>query len=517
MWLQNSIKRKIVATVGVCFLGTIFFIAGYCIYTMHSIITQEKDDAYSLQLQTIHASLQKRFDKLVSSGMAELYEKKYQQSQIDELSDAYYQEGITSYPFIVDSNHYVVMHPTLSTDSHAFQMSESFKELMSQGHGQGSFSLEDRKYWAVFKRFEPWDWTVVYSIAKQDKYRAVNVFMRTMITILLVVIAVTGLIMYNLIRKLMAPLATMATVMQEIATGDLTRRVKVAGHDEMRQLADHFNAMVHNLKEILANAQSVARQVTDSGQEIHLVSEKQANGAAEQAQAVSETAAAAAELSKASEHIGEHIQAISHMAERILGGMSKIKTTTDQTNQILVSLNEKSKQIGTITKLIDNVADQTNLLAVNAAIEAARAGEQGRGFTVVADQIGKLADSTGKSTKDITALVELIQHEMSSATLAMEKSIAEVDEEIELTKESAATSQEIAASVSQQIRGSQQIAHSMADIEATMQDMVDGAQRSALAADNLNTLSNALKQSIVQFKADGESIEPAVGVAENDA
>ncbi len=287
---------------------------------------------------------------------------------------------------------------------------------------------------------------------------------------------------------------------KDVADGNLTQSLKANGTDEIGMLATHFNGMVGNLKEILSRIQGVAVQITSTGQEIRSISEAQASGATEQSSAVSETSSAAAELSKTSEQIGENIKTISQMANHVLTGMEKIKEATDQTNQILTSLNDKSKQIGNITELIDDVADQTNLLAVNASIEAARAGEQGRGFTVVADQISKLADSTAKSTKDITSLVEMIQHEMSNAIIAMEQSLVGVEEEIQLAKDSAAKSREIAMSANQQISGSRQIADAMASIDRTMKDIVVGAQRSASSASQLTGLADELRDSMTCFK-----------------
>ena len=292
---------------------------------------------------------------------------------------------------------------------------------------------------------------------------------------------------------------------KDVAEGDLTRSIAATRGDEIGMLAEHFNAMVTNLKEILGQVQGVALRIGTAGQEIQKVSETQAVSAQDQSSAVSQTTSAASELSKSSEQIGENTRTISQMAGHVLAGMEKIKAATDQTNRILTSLNEKSKQIRAITELIDDVADQTNLLAVNASIEAARAGEQGRGFTVVADQIGKLADSTARSTKDITSLVEMIRHEMSNAILAMEQSLAGVEEEIQLAKESAARSKEIAMSANQQISGSRQIAEAMSSIDQTMKQIASGAQQSAQAASQLTTLADELKVSMGRFKVSGHA------------
>ena len=329
-------------------------------------------------------------------------------------------------------------------------------------------------------------------------------FARRSATMLMVIslaaFGVSVVIGIHMARSLAGAINTLVRRVKEVADGDLTLAITATRGDEIGMLARHFNGMVTSLKDILGQVQGVALQIATSGQEIQIVSEAQAASAQDQSSAVSETTTAAAELSKSSEQIGENIKTISQMAGHVLSGMEKIKAATDQTNHILTSLNEKSKQIGAITELIDDVADQTNLLAVNASIEAARAGEQGRGFTVVADQIGKLADSTAKSTKNITSLVEMIRHEMSNAILAMEQSLSGVEEEILLAKESASKSKEIAMSANQQISGSRQIAEAMSDIDQTMKEIALGAQRSAASASQLTSLADELKASMGRFK-----------------
>jgi methyl-accepting chemotaxis protein len=198
--------------------------------------------------------------------------------------------------------------------------------------------------------------------------------------------------------------------------------------------------------------------------------------------------------------VGDSIKRVSQAAGHALVGMAKIKEAINKTGQMVSSLGERSQKIGKITELIDDVADQTNLLAVNASIEAARAGEQGRGFTVVADEIRKLADSTARSTKDITDLIELIQHEMSNTVMSMEKSFSSVDEEAKLAGESAERAKEISMSSTQQIASSKQISDAMSSIDEAMKQIAAGARQSETAVKQLNTLAGDLKKTISKFK-----------------
>ena len=361
-------------------------------------------------------------------------------------------------------------------------------------------SLDGRQIMASTRTLPGLGWTVVAEIDRSRVLEAVHRFYWTVLGIGAVVVALVLGVGLWISNRIADPIVRLTRAIHQWAAGDLRASIPVEGHGEIQALAEGLHSMVEAVTRIVIRSGATADQIATVRTEILSSCEQQACSARDQSSAVSETTSAAAELSKNSEQIGENIKTISQMAGHVLAGMEKIKHATDQTSQILTSLNEKSKQIGAITELIDDVADQTNLLAVNASIEAARAGEQGRGFTVVADQIGKLADSTAKSTKGITSLVEVIRHEMSNAIIAMEQSLSGVEEEIQLAKESAAKSKEIAMSANQQISGSRQIAEAMASIDQTMKQIASGAQRSADAACQLTALADELKASMARFK-----------------
>ena len=365
----------------------------------------------------------------------------------------------------------------------ASQLYDISKRLESEFSDIASQLVEDLKF----------EMTHVGDTSRSQRY--INLLIFTMVLVCSIV-AVRVILSRSLIR----PLRETLNVMQLVAKGDLTQSLKEQGAAELCLLAKHFNAMVGELKNILIKVQNVAGEIDNSGRSISDHSRAQSNGVVTQTSAVAQTTVATAELAKSNEHIGESIKEISSMSLHVLEGMEKIKETTGHTSDLLETLNRKSKEIESIVQLIDGVASQTNLLAVNASIEAARAGEHGKGFSVVADQITKLADSTSRSTKDIANLIELIQHEMAIAIESMNQSMGYVEEEIYLAKESSARSQDIAVGTTQQMNTSKLIAAAMSDIDVTMKNISVDAQQSAQEAGSLSELAYELQEYVSEFR-----------------
>jgi methyl-accepting chemotaxis protein len=365
-----------------------------------------------------------------------------------------------------------------------------------------------------------------------------SVSVRKNVTILIIVVSLVSVVVgtllgINITRGITRPIKKLVDVGNFVAhSGDLGREIEVESQDEVGELANSFSEMmkwikgmsgvaakiaegdlrdnlvpkssndtfgnsfrlmIEGLRKIITNLSDAVSQITSASNEILAAAQQQAASAREQSSAVTETTSAAKELSATSNQVGESIKRVSEAAGHALAGMNKIKEAIAKTGSMVTSLGEKSQKIGKITELIDDVADQTNLLAVNAAIEAARAGEQGKGFTVVADEIRKLADSTAKSTKDITGLIELIQHEMSNTVMGMETSVKSVDDEARLARETAERAKEIAMSVNQQISGSKQISEAMLNIDEAMKEIAAGATQSQAAVKQLNALGEELK------------------------
>ncbi|MBS1159378.1 MAG: methyl-accepting chemotaxis protein [Proteobacteria bacterium] len=381
------------------------------------------------------------------------------------------------------------------------------------------------------KGFEPWGWVIGSGIYIDDvdaKFRS------DAITLLLWGIGIGGfiaisllLVSRNIIRTLGGDPAVASAVARRIASGDLTTTVEVEVGDQSSLLAN-IRSMQDTLRSMISTIIGNAQQVSSAANQLLSASEEVADRARQQSDAASSMAASVEEMavsidqvteSAAEAHgISQQAGTISQEGAAVIHSaateMRRISEAVQASSTIVEDLGHQSDQITSIVKTIREIADQTNLLALNAAIEAARAGEQGRGFAVVADEVRKLAERTSLSTTEIGGMVSKIQSGTKSAVSSMQAGVEQVSTGVELAnqagdsinriRDGALRVTEVVNGISDAIReqgvAGNEIARKLETIAQMSEESAIAVRQTADAARQLHTLSDSLHQSVAQFK-----------------
>ena len=378
--------------------------------------------------------------------------------------------------------------------------------------------------------FEPWGWIIgsgVYVDDVQAQFRGqvwqaslVGLGIALIMTLLVVLIA----------RSIVRPLQEAVHAMANIASGesDLTRSLDTHGQDEVTQLSRHFNTFTAKLRQVVSQLQVCANALAQSSAELgsnasqaHDRSQQQSQQMELVATAINEVTYGVQDVAKNAEHAASEMRDAQTQAEQgqvnIDGSLQQIDAlsgTISQAVEVIRTLSTESTQIGGVLEVIRSIAEQTNLLALNAAIEAARAGEQGRGFAVVADEVRLLAQRTQKSTAEIQNMIERLQGHSEAAV----KVISDSHQASQLTIEQAGQAGASLNAIGQALRNlnglnasiasaTLQQAHVVEDINQNVTQAAGlshstalAAQQSSGASTHLRTLSEQLNDLLRQFK-----------------
>jgi len=363
-----------------------------------------------------------------------------------------------------------------------------------------------------------------YSLSLRNFQKALLVSLGILIAAIILALFMAA----KMAGTILLPIRKIADAIESMSGGDLTIRINMFRKDEIGEIATHFNAFAEKLwhtfiqfskGSIVASSTAMlldnaARQMTSGIEETVVQVNSVATASEEMSTTSSEIAQNCVSATKSSEKASSAAVVGEKVITETVSVMDRINGIVKSSAKTVDSLGERSDQIGEVINLIDDIADQTNLLALNAAIEAARAGEQGRGFAVVADEVRKLAERTTEATKQISQTIKAMQTETKQAVVSMEEGVKEVEIGTQDARRSGdalkdilkqinmVTSEisQIAVASEQQTATANEIAQNIQHVSGAMEETARSVSENAQAASQMAGLSAELKKLIGQFK-----------------
>ena len=349
----------------------------------------------------------------------------------------------------------------------------------------------------------------------------------------LVALGLTSVCAYHLLQSISRPLKQLIGIVDVMRTGDFSNRLKLDRHDEFHVLAEGFNRMTDELTALVGQVQNSSGQVNTSVTEIAATSKQQQATASSIAVTTMEIGATSKEISATAKELVATMGEVAQVAEQsatLAGsgqtGLAQMEETmrlvmeaAGSINAKLAVLNEKASNINQVVTTITKVADQTNLLSLNAAIEAEKAGEYGRGFAVVATEIRRLADQTAVATYDIEQMVKEIQSAVAAGVMGMDKFSEEVRRGMQEVRQVGTQLSQIIHQVQAlaprvesvnegmqaQASGAEQISQALTQLTEAAQQTVESLSQSSLSIDELNKVSHNLRNGVSRFTLQQEA------------
>jgi methyl-accepting chemotaxis protein len=334
---------------------------------------------------------------------------------------------------------------------------------------------------------------------------------RTVIVIIVLLLAASIIaigISLITVRSITVPLSEGVAVANRLASGNLTASITIRSKDEIGTLMTAMDNMARSLRELIGKIKYAAENMASGSEQLSASAEEISRGMDHQATRSSQIATATEQMSQTVIDVAKNtadiaqisIQAADHakngegVVKRSVSEVQAIASTVSDSAQVMQRLGDSSKQIGNIVDVINDIADQTNLLALNAAIEAARAGEQGRGFAVVADEVRKLAERTTQATSQINTMISSIQREVKHAGVTMNTATSRVESGVEFSRKAGDSLSDIVGSVNNLHSMVQQIASATEEMSTVSETISSDIQSIAEGSKEISAGSGQIAQ-----------------------
>ncbi|MCW8955934.1 MAG: methyl-accepting chemotaxis protein [Gammaproteobacteria bacterium] len=352
--------------------------------------------------------------------------------------------------------------------------------------------------------------------------------MASMMLVVAIGIVVSVYVLFSLLirRRLQALARRFNDVIS--GDGDLSRRIEVHGNDGIDKLASLFNQLLEKLHITISQAIQTSNQLAAASSKVSVITQSTSQGIMQQQQEIEQTATAMNEMTATVQEVSDHAATAADAAisaesesskgkqvvEKTIDSINTVADEVSNANNVIQKLQSDSEQIGTVLDVIRSIAEQTNLLALNAAIEAARAGEQGRGFAVVADEVRTLASRTQKSTQEIQEMIERLQHGTNEAAEVMSRGQLRTQESVNQASKAGAAldnitqavisitemNRHIASAAKQQSEVAEEMDHSLVKISHVANATAEQAQNMSTEGQQLDRLALHLQELMKKFR-----------------
>jgi methyl-accepting chemotaxis protein len=315
--------------------------------------------------------------------------------------------------------------------------------LQNSDSGFYPLVINGKKKLLAFSKVKNMDWLVCVTIDKSEVYGPIYKQLSAQITVAVIFIIIGSVLMFFVLNVLLKPISNLIKRLNDIAEGDadLTHKLNEDGNDELSVVAKLFNSFITRIKDLMTKINDIAENVSVSNTSLADTVSGISKGFREQRDETNNLASAVEEMNQTINQIAQNSTETASQAKNTITSaevsrnavldtakkMEQILTNSQDTSEVIKYLGESSAEIGDIINVINDIADQTNLLALNAAIEAARAGEAGRGFAVVADEVRKLAERTQSATREIDKMISKLQNDARSAVDKVQSGVQHVE------------------------------------------------------------------------------------------